>query len=127
MTPVISTFSSESVAAGSLAVRPDDAGQPVILLVEDDLGLRRLLRVAVSYAIQSSTRTPDLIEAADSCSALAIARTLLRPIDLLITDIRLGSGPSGLDVARELSRTNPEMEVLLMSANDLPESDLPPG
>ena len=100
----------------------DTNGQPAILVVEDNWSIRRFLCTILGHA------TPALIvDAGDPHSALSIARKIGRPIDLLISDINLSAGMSGVDLARELAVTNPSMKVLLMSGGDCTQYEIAPA
>jgi DNA-binding NtrC family response regulator len=89
--------------------------QPLILVVEDNSSIRdfacRLLRNATDAFVA---------DAASPSAALSFARSIGRPIELLIADIELAADKSGVDLARELSRSAPAMNVLLMSAGNPP-------
>jgi DNA-binding NtrC family response regulator len=95
-------------------------GVPLVLLVEDDPGIRRF----ISTILRRATSVL-LHEAADPFTALSIARRTGRPIDLLISDIDLSAARTGIDLACELTAGNPSMHVLLMSAADRPKFELP--
>jgi CheY-like chemotaxis protein len=58
------------------------------------------------WAVMESASAEDAIE-------------LLRgtPVDLLVTDIRLGSGMNGWDLAREARLLAPDIAVIYVSAN----------
>lgn len=97
-------------------------GDPAILVVEDDWGVRRFLCTILRHA------TPALVvDVADPCAALSVACKIGRPIDLLISDINLSADINGIDLARELAATNPSMKVLLMSAGDCPQYGIAPA
>jgi len=67
------------------------------------------------------------MDAADPYNALAMAHSCGRSIELLISDIDLAAGKSGIDLARELSARDPSLNVLLMSAGKRPPADIPSG
>jgi DNA-binding NtrC family response regulator len=97
-------------------------GEPAILVVEDDSSIRRFLCTILRHA------TPALVvDAADPFAALSIARKIGRPINLLISDINLCAGISGIDLARELAATNPGLKVLLTSGGDCPQYEISPA
>ena len=85
-------------------------GEPVILVIERDAGTRRFLCTLLRQAT-----TLHVAEAGDPFAALSIARKNAGPIELLISDMNLSTYITGVDLARELSRTNPSMKVLLIS------------
>lgn len=87
---------------------PSPRGTEVILLVEDEVGVRTV----ASRVLKKQGYT--VLEAADGYAALHIAGAMTDSIALLITDIvmpRLG-GPA---LAEQLARSHPEMKVLYMS------------
>jgi two-component system KDP operon response regulator KdpE len=98
-------------------VGPD---RPVILVVEDELANRVLLRAILKRSDVGIVRSATVIEAAD----LATARSVLvdSAIDLVLLDVRLPDG-SGLSLAEEL-RTRPGVDrpgVIVLSASVLPD------
>ena len=97
-------------------------GEPAILVVEDDSSIRRFLCTILRQA------TPALVvDTADPFDALSIALKIGRPIDLLISDINLSAGISGIDLACELAATNPSMKILLMSGVDRAQYEISPA
>jgi CheY-like chemotaxis protein len=117
--PSLLTVPVESDSAPS---RERLTGRPFILLVDDDPGIRHVIRLVLN-----STTVASVMEAADPQTAVSRARHSGRPVDLLITDIHLRSAKTGIDLACGILLTNPAMKVLLMSASDPPQCDLPPG
>lgn len=97
-------------------------GEPAILVVEDDWSIRRFLCTLLRNATSAL-----VVDTADPYAALSIARKIGRPIDLLISDINLSAGISGVDLARELAVTNPSMKVLLMSGGDSTQYEISPA
>ncbi len=98
---------------------------PLILVVDDDARTRRFVRAVVAYAMASADAVADVIEAEDFFDAHDSARGATRPVDLLITDIGLGKGKSGVELAWDLSSISPRIRILLMSGTDVRENDLP--
>jgi DNA-binding NtrC family response regulator len=82
----------------------------VILYVEDSAYIRQ--SVAELYA----TAERHFVCVADGAGAREVLRT--QDVNLLMTDINLPDG-SGLDVAREALRQNPELPVIVCSGHDL--------
>ncbi len=81
----------------------------LVLLVEDNAGLRE-----ASSAILAAAGFE--VRAAECARQ---ARTWLetgRMPDALLTDINLGEGPDGFDLAREARALNPDLPVVYMSA-----------
>lgn len=93
---------NEVLAPTRLDARREN-GQTVILLVDDDVHVRRAVRAVLAHAVACSELSVDVIEASDYDKAMSVTHSLRRSIDLLISDIRLGPGRSGLDLAHEMS------------------------
>ena len=93
---------------------------PVILVVEDDPSIRHFICAVLKYA--TAWR---ILEAADPYAALLAAHELGRPLDLLICDTELSTAMDGPELALALAANNPEMKVLLMSANENPRPEIP--
>jgi CheY-like chemotaxis protein len=98
-------------------VEPD---RPVILVVEDELANRVLLRAILQRSDVGIVRSATVIEAPD----LATARSVLvdSAVDLVLLDVRLPDG-SGLSLAEELrSRHGVDRPgVIVLSASVLPD------
>lgn len=82
-------------------------GQCVILVVEDDEQVRNLLVEVLTDAGYT------VISTADGRHALEVAAGT--KIDLLLTDLILPGGLSGVEVASKLSADDPNMKLLVMS------------
>ncbi|WP_439628546.1 ATP-binding protein [Gemmata sp.] len=83
-------------------------GSELVLLVEDELAVRRLARAAlegVGYRV---------LEAASGAEAVRIADGCADPIDLLVTDVVM-PGMGGRDVAAALRARRPVTRVLFVS------------
>jgi CheY-like chemotaxis protein len=94
-------------AAGTEAI-PRAKGESV-LLVEDDAGLRTLVRQMLDefgYRVEVAGTGP---------AALALLASGFRP-DLLITDVVLPQDPSGFELAAQAKVLIPELKVLFTSA-----------
>jgi PAS domain S-box-containing protein len=83
-------------------------GTETILLVEDQDGIRDLVR---DY-LQNKGYT--VLNAVDGIEALQIADEYKDPIDLLLTDVVMPN-VGGQELARRLTQRRPQMKVLLMS------------
>ncbi|GBQ62554.1 putative two component response regulator [Ameyamaea chiangmaiensis NBRC 103196] len=80
----------------------------VILVVDDEWTIRMLVGdVVEDFGYR-------LLEAGTGPQALALLRDS-GPIDLLITDLRLPGGVSGLDIAGEARTRQPGLRVLFMT------------
>ena len=83
-------------------------GRETILLTEDDDTVRTLTRSVLE------TYGYHVLEAADAKAAFSVCESLSDRVDLLITDIVM-PGRSGLELAHELERSQPELRILYMS------------
>ena len=82
--------------------------QRVVLLIDDQSGLRRLVS-------RMLTRNGfGVIEAGGAKHGLEIIQRAAGAIDLVITDVVM-PGMSGLDLAADLTRAHPALKVLYMS------------
>jgi signal transduction histidine kinase/CheY-like chemotaxis protein len=89
-------------------VAPVEPPRETILLVEDEAGIRALVRKILSrerYVV---------LEAGSGEEALTIAQSHEGPIQLLMTDVML-PGIGGRDLAEALSKLRPEQRVLYIS------------
>ena len=79
-----------------------------IIIVDD----HPLFRIGTKMAIQRGSHT--VVGEASNATAL---RQLLNdtPPDLILLDIILGNGPSGVDIARQLKTDKPEIKILVLS------------
>jgi CheY-like chemotaxis protein len=101
--------------------RPQDA---VILLVEDDPHVRALTRIVLEregYPVCEASHGPE---------ALRVWSSRGGQIDLLLTDMVMPAGMSGIELARELKKQRPDLPVLFMSGysaevagQELPDSE----
>jgi CheY-like chemotaxis protein len=83
-----------------------------VLFVDDDL-ISRLLNCAV---LRESGF--DVIEASSYAEACAEIEKCPR-LAALVTDIELGVGPDGFEIARRARRANPDVPVVYMSGTEL--------
>jgi PAS domain S-box-containing protein len=99
---------------------PGTIGTATVLVVEDEAEVRR---IAVSF-LRASGYTP--IEAGDSASARA-AFAAHPDIELLFTDVVLGAGDSGVELAADLQALRPTLKVLLTSGYEFGSWDTTVG
>ena len=97
-------------------------GEPVIFVVDDEAGVRHFISVLLRHLTSAV-----VVESGSPDTALAIARKMNRPVDLLISDIDLSASMNGIELARELRTLNPSMRVLLISGSDSPKVEIPNG
>jgi two-component system, cell cycle sensor histidine kinase and response regulator CckA len=83
-------------------------GSEMVLLVEDEKGVRELTREYLEMSGYS------VIEAQDGHAALELASMHSGPIDLLVTDVVM-PGISGRELAERIVKLRPEIKVLYMS------------
>ena len=100
-----------------LATDQSPTALDVVLVVEDQLPNRALLKATVRRAANRRVREAVILEA----TTLAEARTILetRPIDLVVLDVRLPDG-DGLSLARDLGQADERPRILVLSASVLP-------
>jgi two-component system cell cycle sensor histidine kinase/response regulator CckA len=85
------------------------AGSETILVVEDEHALRQL----VTYLLRQHGY--NVIEARSGREALQLWRQHDREIDLLLTDIVMPEGISGVDLTEELQSEKPSLKVIYTS------------
>ena len=84
------------------------AGSETILVVEDEMMVRRLICEALTaYGY-------DVIEAGDGQEALELMRVLDRPVQLLLTDLIM-PGINGRQLYEQLAHGDPDLKVLYIS------------
>jgi len=84
---------------------------PRILLFDDE---RAVLTLCVR--ILESVEGLDILTASDGLEALEVASRYDGHVDLLVSDVVLGAGPNGFELAQRLSASRHQTKVLLMSA-----------
>ncbi len=82
-------------------------GTETILLVEDDLILRRITRDTLERAGYR------VLEAGTGVEALAVSGAGTEPIDVLFTDTVMPGGMSGPELAEQLQREQPNLAVII--------------
>jgi hypothetical protein len=84
-------------------------GSETVLLVEDDEAVREIMReglVEFGYHV---------LEARDAKEALAAVEAGASKIDLLITDMVIGRGGTGRDIAEDVRRRSPTTRLIVIS------------
>ena len=97
-------------------VTPAVVRRPVVLLVEDDPGVRRLTSAMITVLGHEVHETGRVEEA----RALAMSE---RP-QVLVTDLVLGQGTDGVSLAVELAQADPSIAVILVSGYSEAQFDL---
>ncbi|MFH0754838.1 MAG: response regulator [Candidatus Omnitrophota bacterium] len=83
---------------------------PKLLIVDDELDVREFAR---NYF---QKRGIDVVIAAGGAEGLDLVEK--NKPDLVLLDVRMGTGISGMEVLRELRRRNAEVKVIMVSALD---------
>ena len=83
-------------------------GTETVLVVEDEAGVRTLMRKTLEFYGY------DVIDAADGLEACELAESFAEPIDLLLTDLVMPR-MSGLDLARRIRQDRPDIQILYTS------------
>ena len=91
------------------AAAPVGGGYEVILLVDDEPSLRRIMRMALKHFGY------DVIEAASGQQALEMFEQAGRPVDLLLTDVVMPDGMSGQELAEKIAARQPNLRVIYTS------------
>ena len=106
--PAVDRAAAASVESG---LAPElQRGTETVLLVEDEAGLRRLIRQVLE------THGYTVLQAADFREALEWCRRHSGPIHLFLTDLVM-PGMSGQDLAGQVTRLRPQLKVLYMSGH----------
>jgi PAS domain S-box-containing protein len=100
---------ASAVAAGAAVAAAQVPHGLSVLLIEDE---PEVLRVVQAFLAQWQCGVAACTNAEAALDALAAART---PFDLLISDVMLGPGLRGDQLAQRLRESHPTMPVLLMS------------
>lgn len=87
---------------------PRAAGRECVLVVEDQVDVRRVL------AAQLDSLGYQVIEAEDGASALAVLNSD-RSVDILLTDMVMPGKPQGLELAEQARIIGPGIGVILMT------------
>ena len=96
---------------------------PVLLLLAED---EPLILLSTQDALEAAGFS--IVPAADGAEAMAVLAERHGEIKGLVTDVRLGAGPNGWDVARRARELNPLLPVLYAtgdSAMDWPVQGVP--
>jgi PAS domain S-box-containing protein len=102
--------SGDAVAQPTADVRATQVGDETILVVEDAPAVRR-------YVVRTLEKLGyRVMQAADGPSALILVDGA-EPIDLLLTDVAMPGGLSGVELASEACKRRPGLRVLLMTGH----------
>jgi signal transduction histidine kinase/DNA-binding NarL/FixJ family response regulator len=106
--PRVDAREEPAILQDALGLPRHPRGQETILLVEDEVNLRRLARQYLG------TQGYKILEAEDGAAALQIASGHEGAIDLLLTDVIM-PGMNGRELARHIAAERPDIRVLYMS------------
>jgi PAS domain S-box-containing protein len=106
--PRIDEEEALSIMGSDLDETASPRGSEVVLLVEDEKGVRELTR---EYLEMSGY---TVLDAADGHSALSLARAHKGPIHILITDVVM-PGLSGRELGEQIANMRPGIKLLYMS------------
>ena len=98
----------EATTARLLQEDPLPGGDETVLLVEDESGVRDLIRRML--ALQGY----NVLEATDGATAMRVSKNYKGKIHLLLTDVVM-PGTSGRELAKQLVPLHPEIKVLYIS------------
>src|SRR4051812_6486020 len=86
----------------------NDSSQGNVLVVDDDPAVGKVLSAQLAQAGIACRHVPD------AAAALALLRE--RPVDVVVTDLRM-PGASGLELLAEIAARWPEIPVILLTAH----------
>jgi DNA-binding response OmpR family regulator len=86
---------------------------PIVLLVEDDPGVRTLVEEALA------DRGLRVLCAGDDRAAQRILEREAGHIGVLVADVHLGASATGYDVAKRARKLNPGIEVVYITGRSL--------
>jgi PAS domain S-box-containing protein len=98
----------EPVVEAPLAEAPAEILRETILLVEDEAGIRALVRKILRR------ENYNVLEAGGAEEAMAMASSVTGRIDLLVTDVMLPAA-SGRNLAEQIRASRPDLKVLYIS------------
>lgn len=103
---------SEEAVAAAPPESPERAPGPVVLVVDDEQGLRQLM---CRTLCDEGFRT---LEAAHGAEALELMESAADPVDLVVTDVVM-PGVDGRELGRRLEHRWPNIPILYISAYDV--------
>ena len=112
----ISSRKAIQVSNSKVLPGPGAVGQPIVMLVEDDV----LVRLATAELLRDEGYV--VLEAVDAGEALALVGTG-HPIDLVLTDVRMPGTMNGLELSFAVKDLRTNLPVVLFSSH-LPDDAL---
>jgi PAS domain S-box-containing protein len=107
--PAPGPATSEPAASEPAAAEPGAGGGEMVLLVEDEVGVRRLARLVLQR------HGYQVVEADSGPAALALWAQQHDRIDLVVTDMVMPEGVSGMDLAARVLADEPRVGVVVTS------------
>lgn len=110
------------LCSGTKAYGAEMAELPVILVIEDEVLLQGVVRDALKEA------GFDLLMTSSAEEALTVLKSGTSKCSALVTDVNLGDGMNGWEVAREVRQIDPAFPVIYMTgaaAIDWPAQGVP--
>jgi two-component system, cell cycle sensor histidine kinase and response regulator CckA len=104
----VGTMSGSGKELGLTRASEGRAHRPTVLVVDDDEGLRTLVRSMLRLGGY------EVLSASDAEEALVLAEAHAGTLDLLLTDIIM-PGLQGPELAQRLQAVHPSLRVLLMT------------
>jgi CheY-like chemotaxis protein len=83
-----------------------------VLILEDEPLIRRLI---VSNLVAAGCEVTQTADGADTVEAYSKARAENKPFDLLIMDLSIPGGVSGLDAMQRLRQIDPDVKAIVSS------------
>jgi CheY-like chemotaxis protein len=99
----------ETTSSPKPAERPSRNGKGTVLVVEDEPSVRRTAVIALRK------NGYDVLEAGSGPEALAVWSARSREISIVVTDVIMPGGMSGVELARRLKRENPSLKIICVS------------
>jgi CheY-like chemotaxis protein len=91
------------------AASPAEGKGEIILVVEDEIGVRELACIALRK------RGYQVLHASNGPAAIDVWHKNPNPVDLLLTDMVMPNGMSGGELAKELIKLNPKLKIIYTS------------
>jgi PAS domain S-box-containing protein len=104
-------FSDEAVLVPAIAAGGDfPGGTETLLVVDDEISLRRLLEATLT------TKGYKVVTAANGIEAIDYLSRTEQPLDAVLLDLNM-PGANGIEVAKVVKIARPDMKVLILSGN----------
>lgn len=103
---------ADEAAAAAVPESPTTAPRRVVLVVDDEEGLRELM----CRGLRAEGYLP--LQAGNGVEALEAMETTSHPVDLVVTDVVM-PGMDGRELGRRLAQRWPDLPVLFISAYDV--------